>query len=191
MPDLPGSAERDEPAPAVPDEPASVPPDRGEASLDVGAPAPVEPAPAASAVAAATVEDVRDDVEEVVVEQALAAERNRHSAPNGRVGDRGPGSAPAAEETVGTNGVAVAAPGPTAPEPVGRRRRGRVTRTAGAPAADSGRRSRRHGRHGARGASRRRGGRAAGAVDPRAVGTDPVDPSAVEHRVSSSEPPAG
>ena len=57
-------------------------------------------------------EDVRDDVEEVVVEQALAAERNRHSAPNGRVSDGGPGSASAAEETVGTNGVAVAAPGP-------------------------------------------------------------------------------
>ena len=119
VPDLPGSAERDEPAPAVPEEPASVPPDRGEASLDVGAPAPAGPAPAASAVAAATMEDVRDDVEEVVVEQALAAERNRHSAPNGRVSDGGPGSASAAEETVGTNGVAVTAPGPAAPEPVG------------------------------------------------------------------------
>ena len=119
VPDLPGSAERDEPAPAVPEEPASVPPDRGEASLDVGAPAPAGPAPAESAVAAATMEDVRDDVEEVVVEQALAAERNRHSAPNGRVSDGGPGSASAAEETVGANGVAVTAPGPTAPDLAG------------------------------------------------------------------------
>ena len=181
VPDLPGSTERDEPAPAVPEEPASVPPDRGEASLDVGAPAPAEPAPAASAVAAATMEDVRDDVEEVVVEQALAAERNRHSAPNGRVGDRGPGSVPAADETVGTNGVAVAAAGPATgsggqaaarPRDADRRRAG----------ADGGRRPRRHGRHGARRASRRRGGRAAAAVDPRAVDPDAVDPRTVERR---------
>ena len=166
VPDLPGSAERDEPAPAVPEEPASVPPDRGEASLDVGAPAPVGPAPAESAVAAATMEDVRDDVEEVVVEQALAAERNRHSAPNGRVSDGGPGSASAAEETVGTNGVAVAAPGPDRAGTGGQeaaRPRDADRRRAG---GDGGRRSRRHGRHGARGASRRRGGRAAGAVGP-------------------------
>ena len=60
------------------------------------------PAPA-SAVVPATVESVRDDIEEVVVEQALAAERNRHSAPNGQVGTATP--RPTAAEN-GTNGVA-------------------------------------------------------------------------------------
>ena len=80
----------DEPVPddAVPDEAVPVEPDRGEAGLDVGAPEPVEPEPTASAVVPATVESVRDDVEEIVVEQALAVERNRHSAPNGQVARR-------------------------------------------------------------------------------------------------------
>jgi ribonuclease E len=134
------------PTVAVPDEPEAVTPDRDEAGLDVGAPAQVEPvsAPTSSgAVAPATVESVRDDIEEIVVEQALAAERNRHSAPNGQVGTDTPDTPdttpPVASEN-GTNGVAVAAePAAAAPsEPVGRRRRGRVTRTGGAPAATTG-----------------------------------------------------
>jgi ribonuclease E len=143
VPDLPVA--HDEPAaavsdqPAVPDEPATVTPDRAEASLDVGAPVPVEPSAVASAVAPATVEpvtteDVRDDIEEIVVEQALAAERDRHSAPNGHHADADAdlGSGRAGE----TNGVVVADPDRT--EPVGRRRRGRVTRTGGAPTAPAG-----------------------------------------------------
>jgi ribonuclease E len=140
------------PAVAVPDEPEAVAPDREEAGLDVGAPAPVEPVSAApvssGAVAPATVESVRDDIEEVVVEQALAAERNRHSAPNGQVATDTVDTANATDTTPavalenGTNGVAVAVaaePAVAAPsEPVGRRRRGRVTRTGGAPAATTG-----------------------------------------------------
>jgi ribonuclease E len=120
----------------VPDDVVPVEPDRGEAGLDVGAPEPVEPEPTASAVVPATVESVRDDVEEIVVEQALAVERNRHSAPNGQVDTATPG--PSTAES-GTNGAV--APGSETvdrPEPVGRRRRGRVTRTAGAPTAVTG-----------------------------------------------------
>ena len=147
------------PVDAVPDEAVPVEPDRGEAGLDVGAPEPVEPEPTASAVVPATVESVRDDVEEIVVEQALAVERNRHSAPNGQVdtatpgpstaGDRSDhdastprsarGGRPASDQESGTNGAV--APGSETvdrPEPVGRRRRGRVTRTAGAPTAVTG-----------------------------------------------------
>ena len=90
----------------VPDEAVPVEPDRGEAGLDVGAPEPVEPEPTASAVVPATVESVRDDVEEIVVEQALAVERNRHSAPNGQVDTATPG--PSTAETGGTNGAVVA-----------------------------------------------------------------------------------
>jgi ribonuclease E len=143
----------------VPDDAVPVEPDRGEAGLDVGAPEPVEPEPTASAVVPATVESVRDDVEEIVVEQALAVERNRHSAPNGQVDTAAPGPStagdrsdhdastprsarggrPASDQESGTNGVA--APGSETvdrPEPVGRRRRGRVTRTAGAPTAVTG-----------------------------------------------------
>ena len=121
----------------VPDEAVPVEPDRGEAGLDVGAPEPVEPEPTASAVVPATVESVRDDVEEIVVEQALAVERNRHSAPNGQVDTAMPG--PSTAES-GTNGAAASPGSETAdtPEPVGRRRRGRVTRTAGAPTAVTG-----------------------------------------------------
>ena len=63
-------------------------PDRGDASLDVGAPAPAaertegagSEAAVPGTVEPATLESVRDDVEEVVVEQALAQERNRHTA---------------------------------------------------------------------------------------------------------------
>jgi ribonuclease E len=144
----------------VPDEAVPVEPDRGEAGLDVGAPEPVEPEPTVSAVVPATVESVRDDVEEIVVEQALAVERNRHSAPNGQAdtatpgpstaGDRSdhdastprsaPGGRPASDQVSGPNGAAVSPGSATAdtPEPVGRRRRGRVTRTAGAPTAVTG-----------------------------------------------------
>ena len=132
--DLPDDVVPDD---VVPDEAVPVEPDRGEAGLDVGAPEPVEPEPTASAVVPATVESVRDDVEEIVVEQALAVERNRHSAPNGQVDTATPG--PSTAES-GTNG-AVASPGSETvdtPEPVGRRRRGRVTRTAGAPTAVTG-----------------------------------------------------
>ncbi|MBL8927493.1 MAG: translation initiation factor IF-2 N-terminal domain-containing protein [Pseudonocardia sp.] len=113
-----------------------VEPDRGEAGSDVGAPEPVEPEPTASAVVPATVETVRDDVEEIVVEQALAAERDRRSAPNGRIDTATPGL-PTAES--GTNGAVT--PGSETvdrPEPVGRRRRGRVTRTVGAPTVTTG-----------------------------------------------------
>jgi ribonuclease E len=141
----------------VPDGAVPVEPDRGEAGLDVGAPEPVEPEPTASAVAPATVETARDDVEEVVVEQALAVERNRHSAPNGQVdaatsgtpGDRSDhdastprsaqGGRPASDQESGINGAVT--PGSETvdrAEPVGRRRRGRVTRTAGAPTAVTG-----------------------------------------------------
>ena len=122
----------------VPDEAVPVEPDRGEAGLDVGAPEPVEPEPTASAVVPATVESVRDDVEEIVVEQALAVERNRHSAPNGQADTATPAGPSTAES--GTNGAAASPGSETAdtPEPVGRRRRGRVTRTAGAPTAVTG-----------------------------------------------------
>jgi len=123
----------------VPVEPVT--PDQAEAGLDVGAPAPVEPAAVQlaavppAAVEPVTLEDVRDDVEEIVVEQGLAAERHRHSAVNGRVDDA---AVPAAEQAGGTNGVVVPAPASDEPEPVGRRRRGRVTRTGGAPTATAG-----------------------------------------------------
>ena len=164
---VPGGSGRDAPAApdeAVPDEPAVVAADQGEVMLDVGAPEPAGSAPVApaasgadSGVAPATVEDVRDDVEEVVVEQSLAAERARHADANGRAGTEAPEETPTevvAEVPValnGTNGVAAAAPEATVPEPtlpeptvpdaaepVGRRRRGRVTRTGGAPTATAG-----------------------------------------------------
>ena len=143
----------------VPDEAVPVEPDRGEAGLDVGAPEPVEPEPTASAVVPATVESVRDDVEEIVVEQALAVERNRHSAPNGQVDTAAPGPSTAVTDPTTTRpplaprGAAaprrikraeptgLPSPGSETvdtPEPVGRRRRGRVTRTAGAPTAVTG-----------------------------------------------------
>ena len=92
MPDLSAvaSAAPEQTSPAAPDEDRAdgsgpVEPDRDEAGLDVGAPEPLEAEPTASAVVPVTVESVRDDVEEIVVEQALAVERNRRSAPNGHV----------------------------------------------------------------------------------------------------------
>ena len=128
---------------------------------------------------------VRDDVEEVVVEQALAVERNRHSAPNGRVGDGGPGLCAGSRgdrrDERGCGRRARSEPADT-PEPVGRRRRGRVTRTAGAPTATAGDAPAVAVVTVPARASRRRGGRAAAAVDPRAVDPDAVDPRTVERR---------
>ena len=102
------------------------------------------------AVAPATVESVRDDVEEVVVEQALAAERNRHSAPNGSGRPRTRrGHLRAAHGhrvprlAVGERRRTVS-PSPPSLRPPHRRAggpappRGRVTRTGGAPAATTG-----------------------------------------------------
>ncbi len=142
VPDLSGIAAPEQASPAAPDEDRAdlavpVEPDRDEAGLDVGAPEPLEAEPTASAVVPVTVESVRDDVEEIVVEQALAVERNRHSAPNGHVDVVAQGLSAGQN---GTNGAAVAPGSETAdtPEPPGRRRRGRVTRTAGAPTAVTG-----------------------------------------------------
>ena len=142
VPDLSGIAAPEQASPAAPDEDRAdeavpVEPDRDEAGLDVGAPEPLEAEPTASAVVPVTVESVRDDVEEIVVEQALAVERNRHSAPNGHVDTAAQGLSAGQN---GTNGAAVAPGSETAdtPEPLGRRRRGRVTRTAGAPTAVTG-----------------------------------------------------
>jgi ribonuclease E len=73
----------------------------------------VEAGPAASgAVEPATLESIRDDVEEVVVEQALAAERSRHVAPD-RAPEQPAPSEPAAPETAPSES---AASEPTAPE---------------------------------------------------------------------------
>jgi ribonuclease E len=60
----------------------------------------------------ATLESIRDDVEEVVVEQALAAERSRHVAPD-RAPEQPAPSEPAAPETAPSES---AASEPTAPE---------------------------------------------------------------------------
>jgi ribonuclease E len=177
-----GRGRRDEPAAERPRRlPESitpaVTPDRSEAALDVGAPEPVEVTRTAdeepAGVEPATVESARDDVEEIVVEQALAAERNRHTAPPGDTPPGRPADEPAAAQPTGNgaveavppaavvNGVAtVGTAGNDAPavattgdapaggdgaadgrlEPVGRapRRRGRVTRTAGAPDVTAG-----------------------------------------------------
>jgi ribonuclease E len=149
----------------------AVTPDRGEATLDVGAPAPAEltrtAAEEPAGVEPATVESVRDDVEEIVVEQALAAERNRHTLSAGAAApERAADEATAAPPQPAGNGAVEAVPqaavhgaaavdtardgspaggnGAAADggrlEPAGRtpRRRGRVTRTAGAPAVTTG-----------------------------------------------------
>ena len=131
----------------------------GEVVLDVGAPLPPIEVEPDAAVVPATVESVRDDVEEVVVEQTLAAARNSHLASAASNGSDGPATAPydtAAEQPMG-NGVtpapadvASADAGAPAADPVdagehgsgggsGRtRRRGRVTRTGGAPTTAAG-----------------------------------------------------
>jgi ribonuclease E len=157
-----GRGRRDEPSVERPRRlPDAITPDRDEATLDVGAPAPVEEVvqeAGSGAVEPATVESVRDDVEEVVVEQALAAERNRHVAAAAEADDtaatprngaveavpdglaNGTGTLAANEPAHSGNGVLPdAAESEAAAPATGRvRRRGRVTRTAGAPAAASG-----------------------------------------------------
>ena len=62
----------------------------GEVVLDVGAPLPPIEVEPDAAVVPATVESVRDDVEEVVVEQTLAAARNSHLASAASNGSDGP-----------------------------------------------------------------------------------------------------
>ena len=99
---------------------------------------PVEPEPTASAVVPATVESVRDDVEEIVVEQALAVEREparrRRTADRRRTPGRRCDERSRAEVVPHAHGVATDDAG----RPGRRRRRGRVTRTAGAPTAATG-----------------------------------------------------
>jgi ribonuclease E len=94
--------------------PDAILPDRGEASLDVGAPAPVAEA-IGGQIEAATVESVRDDVEEVVVEQALAAERDRH-ATGGRRAEQAPANGSAAPDVTGPD---VTGPDVTGPDVTG------------------------------------------------------------------------
>jgi ribonuclease E len=179
-----GRGRRDEPST---DRPRRLPevitptvlPDRGDASLDVGAPAPAaertegagSEAAVPGTVEPATLESVRDDVEEVVVEQALAQERNRHTAAVSTEPARNGAAEVVPPVDLANNGVAGAvtpesvAPGAVSPEPVSPesaspgsgpasapngvpieeaepprapRRRGRVTRTAGAPATAPG-----------------------------------------------------
>jgi ribonuclease E len=114
----------------------TVVPDRVEAALDVGAPLPPARMEPTVAVVPATVESVRDDVEEVVVEQDLAAARNSHLARAGNVAAAGNG-------VVDTQAVAQPDDAPSetpAAEPPssgGSRRRGRVTRGGGAPAGEA------------------------------------------------------
>jgi ribonuclease E len=121
--------------------------DSAEAVVDVGSPLPAAAAEALTAVEPATTESVRDDIEEVVVEQALAAERNRHGsapAPADRATPAEPVTAEPREAVgpaalTGTNGVVDGEPAEEPAAPGGRtRRRSRVTRTAGAPVATSG-----------------------------------------------------
>jgi ribonuclease E len=131
----------------------------GEVVLDVGAPLPPIEVEPDAAVAPATVESVRDDVEEVVVEQALAAARNSHLASAASNGSDRPATPPddtAREQPTG-NGVAPAPADvatadagtpPADPVDAGEhgsgggsartRRRGRVTRTGGAPTTAAG-----------------------------------------------------
>jgi ribonuclease E len=188
-----GRGRRDEPGGAGRRLPEAITPDRTEASVDVGAPAPVAEEEPDGPVVPATVESAQDDVEEVVVEQSLAAERTRHrtvqsadAAPAAEPETREPDTAepdtaepdtaepdtaepdaadalpapdPVGDLPVAGNGAGTLA-GETAPveaadgvsgangagpattdEPAGSgrtRRRGRVTRTAGAPAATAG-----------------------------------------------------
>ncbi|HEX8518877.1 MAG TPA: hypothetical protein VF667_04740, partial [Pseudonocardia sp.] len=135
--------------PAVVTTGAPVEEPRPEETHDAG-PAPSDPV-VSGRVEPAPLESLRDDVEEVVVEQALAAGRERSSAVAPVAAEAAP--APA----VARNGAAasVAAPAPAAAdrlaEPLGSaepvealdtgrpaRRRGRVTRSGGAPVASAG-----------------------------------------------------
>ena len=113
----------------------------GEASLDVGAPAP-------GRAGAPRRRRWRPRPWRTCATTSRRSSSSRRSPPSatgtrrrtaGSPATRTPDPAAAAEEN-GTNGVgAVAAdPRPDAPEPVGRRRRGRVTRTGGAPTATAG-----------------------------------------------------
>ena len=147
--------------PAVVPDGSAVVPDGGEAGLDVGAATP-EPtgsvgsgpgesgaresgpresgAVESGAVEPVTVEGVRGEVEEVVVERALAAERDRHVAAD-VASERG--GAPAVgngADPVGMLAEPAGSAEPVEPLDTGRpaRRRGRVTRSAGAPAASTG-----------------------------------------------------
>jgi ribonuclease E len=119
----------------VPTAPSRVTPDRAEAALDVGAPSvptpaelvPPRPGPV---VAPATVESARDEVEEMVVERSLAGRAEERVAAVD-------GLAPANGALPG-GGNGVHPPDGSAEPARAARRRGRVTRTAGAPTATAG-----------------------------------------------------